>query len=283
MTTITTDQLTARGWTTKNIADHLDGNGPWTVDEIDAIERRFRSIGTAVKNRRTIVDRIDDDTMDHRDYVSRTILTKGRGWRPVEIETWLGDPDIAGDSWRRTPHRWHIDRVRAAEAADPVLGARAEHTIKERRAERIEKVIAAGDATWRKHGSEWLIQGRGLTEGAEVTVRKRNGEIKKVAVGEIVEHTDDGLTLARTARPARSTRKQSSRQADARRSGGATDKQIRFATKLLAQHARDYGVGPGDQLVLDSFYADFPTSDELRAMSRQEVSSLIDMLLHDAM
>ena len=65
--------------------------------------------------------------------------------------------------------------------------------------------------------------------------------------------------------------------------GAPTAKQLKFVNRLLGQHARDYGIGPGDQLMLDSFTAVFPTSDELQKMTRQEVSNLIDMLLNDSM
>lgn len=298
------DDLKARGWTSDMIWQNLEdvmklkdapegtNKRTYSMREVEAVEATNKKIAKAVGDRAHLIPLAETPATSENTW-GRTAL-KERGWTERMIERYLGEPDFYDRGYDNRPfYKWHKDRIKQAEAEDPALRRRIEQDEKKRQ-EKFDKLTEGGKGYFRRINGDWVIAGKDIKRGQTITVRKKNGEEKKVYIGSVttVDDTTYGVpgtppaTLNQQAReigkelPQPMSNKAKEHKVN---TSPATAKQISFISKLLARHSRNYGVIEGENLFLDSFTYKYPTQTELKKMTRSEASFLIDILQNDEM
>lgn len=298
------DDLKARGWTSDMIWQNLEdvmklkdvpegtNKRTYSMREVEAVEATNKKIAKAVGDRAHLIPLAETPATSENTW-GRTAL-KERGWTERMIERYLGEPDFYDRGYDNRPfYKWHKDRIKQAEAEDPALRRRIEQDEKKRQ-EKFDKLTEGGKGYFRRINGDWVIAGKDIKRGQTITVRKKNGEEKKVYIGSVttVNDTTYGVpgtppaTLNQQAReigkelPQPMSNKAKEHKVN---TSPATAKQISFISKLLARHSRNYGVIEGENLFLDSFTYKYPTQTELKKMTRSEASFLIDILQNDEM
>lgn len=298
------DDLKARGWTSDMIWENLEdvmklkdvpegtNKRTYSMREVEAVEATNKKIAKAVGDRAHLIPLAETPATSENTW-GRTAL-KERGWTERMIERYLGEPDFYARGYDNRPfYKWHKDRIKQAEAEDPALRRRIEQDEKKRK-EKFDKLTEGGRGYFRRINGDWVIAGKDIKRGQTITVRKKNGEEKKVYIGSVttVDDTTYGVpgtppaTLNQQAReigkelPQPMSNKAKEHKVN---TSPATAKQISFISKLLARHSRNYGVIEGENLFLDSFTYKYPTQTELKKMTRSEASFLIDILQNDEM
>lgn len=298
------DDLKARGWTSDMIWQNLEdvmklkdvpegtNKRTYSMREVEAVEATNKKIAKAVGDRAHLIPLAETPATSENTW-GRTAL-KERGWTERMIERYLGEPDFYDRGYDNRPfYKWHKDRIKQAEAEDPALRRRIEQDEKKRQ-EKFDKLTEGGKGYFRRINGDWVIAGKDIKRGQTITVRKKNGEEKKVYIGSVttVDDTTYGVpgtppvTLNQQAREiGKELPQPMSNKAKAHKvnTSPATAKQISFINKLLARHSRNYGVIEGENLFLDSFTYKYPTQTELKKMTRSEASFLIDILQNDEM
>lgn len=298
------DDLKARGWTSDMIWQNLEdvmklkdvpegtNKRTYSMREVEAVEATNKKIAKAVGDRAHLIPLAETPATSENTW-GRTAL-KERGWTERMIERYLGEPDFYDRGYDNRPfYKWHKDRIKQAEAEDPALRRRIEQDEKKRQ-EKFDKLTEGGKGYFRRINGDWVIAGKDIKRGQTITVRKKNGEEKKVYIGSVttVDDTTYGVpgtppvTLNQQAReigkelPQPMSNKAKEHKVN---TSPVTSKQISFINKLLARHSRNYGVIEGENLFLDSFTYKYPTQTELKKMTRSEASFLIDILQNDEM
>lgn len=220
-----------------------------------------------------------------RDELLATKQLKARGWTDTLIKKYLGDPDGTDVTGKYTTNLYSEDRAKQAEKLEPKLMANREK-LRQKREDAIREQVNSGVNVFRKVGAKWAVQGNNLKEGEEVTVTKKNGATTTAYITRVFTHADKeygeiGKKPHGTKRnTSNGTKDTPTVSVDTQ---PATDRQIKYLLRLLDSHAADYGLNPGQNLMLDSNTVKFPTVEEVQKMSKSEVSYLIDLLLNDAM
>ncbi|NOS09321.1 hypothetical protein [Mycobacteroides abscessus] len=110
----------------------------YPVAEVARMEADDPDVRKAVERAALIVPRRDGVYEPH-ECLGRTRLRE-RGWKPSEIEKYLGAPDAEIEGYHRTPaHLWSKERIEAAESGDTTVGARLRKKSEEAAAARAAK------------------------------------------------------------------------------------------------------------------------------------------------
>lgn len=220
-----------------------------------------------------------------RDELLATKQLKARGWTDTLIKKYLGDPDGTDVTGKYTTNLYSEDRAKQAEKLEPKLMANREK-LRQKREDAIREQVNSGVNVFRKVGAKWAVQGNNLKEGEEVTVTKKNGATTTAYITRVFTHA--GKEYGEIGKKPHGTKRNTSNGTKDTPTVSvdtqpATDRQIKYLLRLLDSHAADYGLNPGQNLMLDTSTVKFPTVEEVQKMSKSEVSYIIDLLLNDAM
>lgn len=285
-------QLIERGWTARLINDLIDAEYVVKIDdvaegvsprcyltvEVERIEATHKDVKKLVRNRACLIPRREGG-YEKEETVARSRLVE-QGWTPALVERLLGAPDVVEEAYGYKPvHRYATERIAEAIATDTRLQKRLATVAEKKQAEkdaRIAETVETGFGVWRKVGTEWLVQAKGIDEGDVIEVAKKDGSRTRHQVLAIVSD-EKGTQLARVSKPL---------PAHTAPAVGAADKPASAPKRCVADEPGSITeaqinaiwrhVQRGDH---EGSWCDVPdTLENIKALSRSEASQCIDAL-----